>query len=225
MRRADLEEDNEGVLALWPPGSSPDIGHGEWLRATFGDRAWLAVELHRGPDDARRLHELRELGRRLGLRLVASGDVHMHARGRRALQDTVAAIRHRTTVAEAGDRLFPNGERHLRRREALAQIHPPELLAETQAIADRCRFEMDQLKYTYPKEVVPEGHTPTTWLRALVEQRLPTRWPRKIPDGIREKIEKELALIASWRYSAKLIVLKKLLIILHLKPWLVCDLF
>ena len=201
LRRADLEEDNEGVLALWPPGSSPDIGHGEWLRATFGDRAWLAVELHRGPDDARRLHELRELGRRLGLRLVASGDVHMHARGRRALQDTVAAIRHRTTVAEAGDRLFPNGERHLRRREALAQIHPPELLAETQAIADRCRFEMDQLKYTYPKEVVPEGHTPTTWLRALVEQRLPTRWPRKIPDGIREKIEKELALIARLEYE------------------------
>ena len=201
LRRADLEDDNEGVLALWPPGSSPDIGHGEWLRATFGDRAWLAVELHRGPDDARRLHELRELGRRLGLRLVASGDVHMHARGRRALQDTVAAIRHRTTVAEAGDRLFPNGERHLRRREALAQIHPPELLAETQAIADRCRFEMDQLKYTYPKEVVPEGHTPTTWLRALVEQRLPARWPRKIPDGIREKIEKELALIARLEYE------------------------
>ena len=201
LQRADLEEDNEGVLALWPPGSSPDIGHGEWLRATFGDRAWLAVELHRGPDDARRLHELRELGRRLGLRLVASGDVHMHARGRRALQDTVAAIRHRTTVAEAGDRLFPNGERHLRRREALAQIHPPELLAETQAIADRCRFEMHQLKYTYPKEVVPEGHTPTTWLRALVEQRLPARWPRKIPDGIREKIEKELALIAKLEYE------------------------
>ncbi|MFT3806751.1 error-prone DNA polymerase [Arenimonas sp.] len=205
LLRADLEEGNEGVLALWPPGDSPDIGHGEWVRRIFGERAWIAAELHHGPDDERRLRELRGLGERLDLRLVASGDVHMHARGRRALQDTITAIRHRTPVAEAGDLLFPNGERHLRRREAVARIYPPDLLAETLAVADRCDFTLDDLRYQYPKEVVPEGHTPTTWLRALVEKHLPDRWPTGIPADIRAKIEKqienELGLISRLEYE------------------------
>ena len=71
--------------------------------------------------------------RELGIPLVATGDVHMHVRRRRALQDTLTAIRHHCTVAEAGARLFPNGERHLRTREALAAIYPRALLDETRA--------------------------------------------------------------------------------------------
>src|SRR5690606_40511500 len=114
-----LREDftaTEGLLALWVPGEQPDDTHADWVAATFPDRAWLAVELHRGSDDASRLAQLREAGARFNLPLVAAGDVHMHVRGRRALQDTMTAIRHHVTVAEAGHRLFPNGERHLRSR-------------------------------------------------------------------------------------------------------------
>jgi error-prone DNA polymerase len=64
-------------------------------------------------------------------------------------------------VAEAGWRLFPNGERHLRPRTALAQLYPPELLAETLRIAERCHFTLEQLQYTYPRELVPRGMTRT----------------------------------------------------------------
>jgi error-prone DNA polymerase len=97
---------------------------------------WLAVELHRGADDAARLRALQELGAQLGLPLVAAGDVHMHARNRRAVQDTLTAIRHHCTVHEAGAQLFPNGERHLRTRQALAAIYPREMLEESLRIAD-----------------------------------------------------------------------------------------
>ena len=69
------------------------------------------------------------------------GDVHMHVRGRRALQDTLSAIRLKTTLAEAGERLYPNGERHLRTREELARIYPPELLQATIDIAGRVAFQ------------------------------------------------------------------------------------
>ncbi len=82
----------------------------------------------------------------LGIRAVASGDVHMHVRSRRALQDTLTAIRHRKTVVEARGLLFRNGERHLRRRETLAAIYPEALLRETVTIADRCRFSLEQLR-------------------------------------------------------------------------------
>src|SRR5699024_10037294 len=108
------------------PAARPDPAEGAWARARFPGRAWLAVELHRGPDDAARLRHLLALAAQLGLPAVAAGDVHMHSRRRRALQDTLTAIRLHTTLAEAGHALFPNGERHLRPRASLASIYPAE---------------------------------------------------------------------------------------------------
>src|SRR5690606_18087207 len=114
----------------------------------------------------------------------------------RALQDTMTAIRHRTTVAQAGRRLFPNGERHLRTPRALVAIYPRELLEESLRIADRCRFRLDQdLGYQYPRELVPEGHSPETWLLQLVEDGVRQRWPDGEGPEARALIEKELALI------------------------------
>ena len=81
----------------------------------------------------------------------------MHVRGRRALQDVLTAIRLKTPIAEAGHALFPNGERHLRRREILARLYRPELLAETVAISERCTFSLDSLRYEYPEEIVPQA--------------------------------------------------------------------
>ena len=108
-----------------------------WARGLYGDSAWLAVELHRGPDDDARLARLQALAATLGLPAVASGDVHMHVRGRRALQDALTAVRLRRPLAECGGDLFPNGERHLRPREVLAGLYPEALLRESAAIAAR----------------------------------------------------------------------------------------
>src|SRR5690554_7940792 len=104
----------------------------------------------------------------------------MHARGRRALQDTLTAIRHHCTLEEAGHRLFPNGERHLRPLQQLAQIYPPALLQATVEIAQRCRFDLGDLKYQYPKELVPADHTPSSWLRHLTEEGIARSEERRV---------------------------------------------
>jgi error-prone DNA polymerase len=123
-------------------------------------------------------------------------------RSRRALQDVLTAIRHKTTIAEAGHRLYPNGERHLRTREALAAIYPRELLEETLRVADLCTFRLEELRYEYPHELVPAGHTPTTWLRELTEAGARRRWKGGVPGKVRALIEHELALIAELRYES-----------------------
>ncbi|MDE1894299.1 MAG: error-prone DNA polymerase [Pseudomonadota bacterium] len=202
LHRADLADGLPGTFALWLPGSPPDPAHGRWLRATFGARAWLAVELHHGADDARRLRELAILAASLELRLVAAGDVHMHVRRRLALQNTLTAIRHRLPVAEAGALMFRNGERHLRRREALAAIYPAALLQESVAIAARCRFSLDQLEYRYPNELVPAGHSAISWLRRLTGEGMRWRWPDGPPEKVRVQIEHELGLIEELRYES-----------------------
>ncbi|OLF53156.1 PHP domain-containing protein, partial [Pseudomonas chlororaphis] len=88
--REDFAQPVPGLLALWRADGQPDAGEqdtGRWLRQVFADRLWLAVELHCGQDDDRRLAGLLALAREVGIAAVACGDVHMHVRGRRALQD------------------------------------------------------------------------------------------------------------------------------------------
>ncbi|MBD9484244.1 error-prone DNA polymerase [Pseudomonas sp. PDM14] len=197
----DFDAPLSGLLAIWLP-SDENPQHGDWLRQRFGADLWLGVALHRGPDDARQLQRRLALAAQLGLRAVACGDVHMHARGRRALQDCMTAIRHHLPVAEAGLHLYANGERHLRRHEELAELYPSELLTETLQIAARCHFDLGQLRYQYPRELVPEDHTPTTWLRHLAEKNIPWRWPRGIPEQARKNLEKELSVIEELEYES-----------------------
>ncbi|UVL69154.1 error-prone DNA polymerase [Pseudomonas sp. B21-031] len=198
----DLREHHQGLLALWVAEDADDPAPGEGLRALFAERLWLAVHLHRGSDDEVRLGKLRQLASKVGIRAVACGDVHMHARGRRALQDCMTAIRQHCQVAEAGRYLYANGERHLRSPEQLLELYPADLLAETLVIAERCRFDLSELKYQYPRELVPDSHTPASWLRELCERGLPMRWPGGPSDKVREVLAKELALIEELAYES-----------------------
>ena len=202
LRREDLQGDTSGLLALWLPQADDGPATGLWLKDIFPQRLWLAIELHCGPHDARQLAQLQQRASELQIPAVASGDVHMHARGRRALQDTLTAIRHHCRVDEAGFRLFANGERHLRSRQQLEQLYPSELLTETLRIAERCQFDLKQLKYQYPKELVPPDHTPQSWLYQLTEEGIAWRWPQGISDQLRGQLDTELTLISELEYES-----------------------
>ncbi len=195
-------EDLPHCLVLWVPDESLALDvEDHWVRETFRDRLWIAVELLADGRQGERLSRLVATGKRLNLPLVACGDVHMHRRGRRILQDTLTAIRERTTIHQAGFHLYPNGERHLRRRETLATIYPPALLAETVRIAERIDFSLDEIRYEYPDEIVPAGETSASYLRRLTEEGMQRRWPDGTPARVVELVEHELALIADLDYE------------------------
>jgi error-prone DNA polymerase len=202
LTRADVQRHLEDCLILWLPGAVPVVEELQWLRSCFGANLWIAVELLLKGTDREYLAQLLDIGRDHAVPLVAGGDVHMHARARRRLQDALTAIRHGVTLAQAGARLYPNGERHLRERSRLARLYPPQLLAQTLHIAQRCTFSLNELRYEYPEELVPQGETPATWLRKLVEQGVRYRWPEGASPQAREIIERELALIAQLGYEA-----------------------
>ena len=206
LSRADVEEflaqDGEGTLALWLPTQAGADEQGAWIARVFAGRAWIAAELLRDGRDREHLEHCRRLGARHELPLTAAGDVHMHVRERRVLQDALTAVRHGVSVAEAGTRLFPNGERHLRGRERLAKLYPAELLAETARIAALADFSLDELRYEYPRELVPAGETPASHLRKLAQAGARRRWPAGIPEAMQAKIDYELALIGDLKYES-----------------------
>ncbi len=97
------------------------------------------------------------------------------------LQDTLTAIRHRVTLREAGRRLFPNGERHLRAREELARLYPRALLDES--VAHRRALPaspLDELRYQYPREIVPGGPHPVQLSAAADGRGRPSALARQV---------------------------------------------
>jgi len=200
------------LFVLWAPrprdlASDPaPQATAAWLRTQFGAAARIAVELLRDGTERAHLAALTALGRESGVALVAAGAVCMHERARRQLHDALTAIRLGVPIAAAGLELLPSGERHLRDRARLAKLYPPRLLQATLEIAAECRFSLDELRYEYPRELVPEGRTASEWLRELVERGAQRRFGHAgtravMPAHVRTLVEHELALIAELGYE------------------------
>ena len=173
----------------------------ESARAQFGLDFWLVAELLLEPDDDLWLATLQQAGAAVGVPLVAAGDVHMHVRSRKPLQDVITAVRLGLPVAQCGFALQPHAERHLRQRVRLAGIYPPELLQATVQIAQRCTFSLDEIKYQYPQEAVPPGMTPAQGLAWLTYEGAASRYPQGVPLAVHTQLQRELALIADCQYE------------------------
>ncbi len=152
--------------------------------------------------DALRFQQLRELSQQHNLPITACGDILIHDKSRQPLQDILTAVRNKTTVDELGALAEQNAERVLRPVNALAHLYPAELLIESSQIAETCRFTLDELRYEYPEEVIPEGYTPTKYLREQTYLGAKRRYGKRLPEKVRRLIEKELKLIEEIRYEA-----------------------
>lgn len=189
----DVAAHSAGLLAIYV--GAPDAA---WMwRDIFGERLSLGVSRHLVSEDTARNAAMERAGRALGVPLVAVGDVHTHDRSRQELQDVLACIRHRTTLEDAGRRLFPNGERTLRPREALGALYAdrPQWLARAVELAGTCTFSLDELRYKFPEEHLPRGHTPMSWLRHLVAVGANERYGGSVPDDVARTLDHELSLI------------------------------
>ncbi len=172
-----------------------------WAQGVFGSEVWLAAELLLGPDDGLWLDTLQRVSAATGVPLVAAGDVHMHVRSRKPLQDVITAVRLGKPVAECGFALQPNAERHLRQRVRLGGLYPPQLLANTLVVAGRCSFSLDEIKYNYPLETVPAGLSPAQALAQLTFEGAARRYPQGVPSSVQQQLARELALIADCQYE------------------------
>jgi error-prone DNA polymerase len=201
LESGDLWDGLHGCLALWVADPDAPLDLGRRLAGAFPGRSWLAVELRRSGGDRERLRCLRALGAACALPLVAAGGVRMHAPSRKPLFDTLAAIRLGIPVAEVGHALDQNREAYLRPLEELVRFYPSGLLAETLRVAEACRFSLAELRYEYPRELVPAEITPTEHLRRLTDEGAARRWPEGVPEKVRRLLEHELGLIAELGYE------------------------
>ena len=175
------------------------------IRQAFGmgSRLYLAASHAYRGDDRARIEALAQLAGREGLALVATNAVLYHASHRRPLQDVLTCIREKCTISEAGLRLEANAERQLKSAHEIARLFKghEDALRRTIEIADACTFSLDELRYEYPDEPVPDGKTPQSHLAELTWQGAAWRFPAGVPAHVRDTLEKELALIEELNYA------------------------
>ena len=209
----DFKGRADDCLALWAPRDAAIdelLLEGREVRRCC-PRLWIGLGLFLDGRDLDRMAKALRLSMRLDLPITAANNVLMHRAERKPLLDTLAAIRLKQPVSELGTQLTSNAERHLRPLETLAGLYPEDMLAESVRIADACHFSLDELRYEYPRELVPQAMTPTAWLRQLTYEGANRRWPGKAegreagmggaPDAVRALIEHELSLIAELGYE------------------------
>jgi error-prone DNA polymerase len=172
------------------------------LRDNFPESCWLGVSLRYEEDDEETLRTTQSLADVTKLRLVSMERVVMHERERKMLLDVLTATREHERVDSLGSKALSNSEGFLKHTVQIEQRYPLEALFETVNIAARCTFSLDELQYEYPREVVPPGETPTSYLRALTYRGLKARYGERAPQKVIDTIEHELRIIEELRYEA-----------------------
>jgi error-prone DNA polymerase len=156
------------------------------------------VELidHGNPLDSRHNDVLAGLARERGLPTVATNNVHYAAPHKQLLAAAVAAVRARRGLDELDGWLPAHAGAHLRSGAEMAErfARHPDAVARTVPLADELAFPLRRVKPALPKLPVPDGHTPMSWLRHLVWEAVPRKYP-DLPEKDRARIEKELAVI------------------------------
>jgi error-prone DNA polymerase len=202
---SDLGAHAEGLIAILVPGAPDEKLRADLvkLKTLFGDRAYLALTLHRRPGDAARLHSLSVMAQATRVSTVATNDVLYHAATRRILHDVITCIREGCTIDDAGFARTRTADRHLKPPEDMARLFDryPEAVASSQEIADRCRFSLGELRYQYPHEVRVPGMTAQQTLEKHVWEGAAHRYGKVVPEKVAAQIRHELMLIGSLNYA------------------------
>jgi error-prone DNA polymerase len=219
-----LAAHSEGVqLIVLPPddleGFSGELAELTAMLPTL--RHIAAAYLYRG-DDKARINRLDAIAHTHRLSILATNDVHYATPDRRPLQDVMTCIREKTTIARAGYLLHANAERHLKSPAEMIELFRrwPHAIAATRAVADACRFALQELRYEYPDDPIPEGRTPQQHLEVLAREGADWRYPNGVPEKVAAAIRKELDLIERLELCARYFLTVRDIVWLCARAWI-----
>ncbi|MDZ4289313.1 MAG: PHP domain-containing protein, partial [Prosthecobacter sp.] len=215
---AELEEFSEGLLALTGDSegpvqraladktAAPQIV--ERLVRIFG-RENVSVELqrHRLRQEKPRNAALIELAERFSLPVVASnGPCHATSEGRLVL-DAFTCLRHHTTLDEAGLWLSPNAQRRLKSETEMRELFAdlPGAIDQTERIAERLEFTLENLGYEFPSYAVPAGHDQASFLREMAFHGAAERYPA-VTQKVRDMLDHELRIISNLKFDGYFLI-------------------
>jgi error-prone DNA polymerase len=205
-----LNSDVEGLFAIQPMRGCIRKQSGgdqyQQLKSCFDGRYYLAVSRHLHPAEDRWISATLELAKQHKLEILLSQDVFFHQRQQKCVSDLLQAIRTNQVFDQCREHFFPNAERCLHRQQELSRLFNvipgyQQALVLSSELNQSCQFDLSQLGYHYPKEMIPAGLDSQTYLKQLVIEGLEHRFKHYPPDKILQQIEHELDLINRLKFA------------------------
>jgi error-prone DNA polymerase len=190
-------------LCIWLPSGDETRDHdwARWLTKHYIGRVWLGIKRWLTANEYQYISHCETLAEQFHFEIIATSCALMHDPNRQALQHCQHAIREGKLIKELGRDALSNQEACLRPLNKLANLYPQEWLENSVSVAKLCTFDLSELSYQYPAEILPAKYTPSEYLRILVEQGIQKRFLNGVSESIRATIEKELKLIHEQAYE------------------------
>ncbi len=226
LRLGDLIDHADDLLLIVMAEPAGGGGALHRLAEARPGAVWLGATMPCRGDDRRRLAGLARLAEAAGVPLIATNDALYATPEQRPLHDILCCIREKTDIMAAGRRLEANAERHLKAPAEMARLFGdcPDAVAQSLALLARISFDLDQLRYEYPHETVPDGWTPQGWLEHLTMAAARARYPDAVPDRLRRMLDEEFGLIRIKNYACYFLTVHDLVVFARTQdPPILCQ--
>lgn len=176
------------------------------LKEAFGNRLHLALSLHMHPSENRFFGRMQNMGKRFSIPCLLSQDCFFHERSQKPVSDVLQAMRLNRHLDEVGSHLFPNTERCFLGLDELEVIYGrvdgyESMLRHSRELSESCQFDLSELRYHYPQELVPEGMSSQDYLEHLTWQAAARFYHQNIPPHVDKLLKHELALVRQLGFS------------------------
>ncbi len=197
VRFDEIAEHADDLICMWL--GEGDLGR---LKAPFGERLYTMVGRHHTAEEADSEPLLRSQSKLHQVPVVGAVEVLYHHPSRRPLHDVVTCVRHGVTLTTAGRLTKSNDEHHLKSSKAFERLFVDDHLAvaHTREIAERCNFDLSQIRHRYPSERLPDGRTSMDHLRHLSYEGARWRYQKGVPPEVMAQIDRELGIIDQLDY-------------------------
>jgi DNA polymerase-3 subunit alpha len=179
------------------------------LLEIFGEgNVYLEVQNHGLPEEATIRRGFAELGRELGVPLVAANDCHYLTREAAPAHDVLLCIQTQKEIDDPNRLRMPNDEFFMKSPEEMkaAFADLPEAYANTISIAEKCNLSIEFGTVHMPRFPLPEGYADASeHLAALTREGLARRF-QPLPPAAIERAERELALIREMGFSGYFLI-------------------
>ncbi|MDD5449944.1 MAG: DNA polymerase III subunit alpha [Candidatus Omnitrophica bacterium] len=178
-------------------------------KAMFGEGDFYFEMMDNGIPEQNKVNAcLKEYSKKMGIPLVATGDIHYLRKEDARAHEALLCIQTQSNLDDPNRMRFQTDEFYFKTpKEMIGAFHDcPEAIQNTIRIAEKCNLELDFKKTHLPQFEPPTGKTRENFLRELCEEGLKNRYGPLITAEVKKRLEYELGIINKSGYTSYFLI-------------------
>ena len=198
--RRIIEGDREGAVEV-----------AKWHREVFDGHYYLEVQDHADEKFTRLNPTIADIGRELGIKVVATNDSHFTMPDEADAHDVLLCIGTNATVDQSGRYKFDGKGYWVKSEEEMSSLFPdnPEFISNTQLVANECELDLHFERTLLPEPPVPEGRGSDEYLAELCFRGLHERFEDVTPE-LQQRLTYELDVLKQTGFTDYMYVVKEI---------------